>query len=46
LVNQNFNSSGLTQLIDNKLGIRVKTVGYSYSGIIRNQNMANRRNQL
>lgn len=35
-VNQSFNSSGLSQLIDNELGRRVKTVGYSYSEIFRN----------
>ena len=35
-VNNEFNTCGLTQLIDNELGARVKTVGYSYSDIIRN----------
>ncbi len=35
-VKQSFNSSGLSQLIDSELGTRVKTVGYSYSEIIRN----------
>ncbi|MCD6543706.1 MAG: hypothetical protein J7K34_04290 [Flavobacteriaceae bacterium] len=35
-VNDSFNKSGLTQLIDKELGSRVKTVGYSYSDIIRN----------
>jgi len=35
-VNQSFNKSGLSQLIDNELGQRVKTVGFSYSEIIRN----------
>ncbi len=35
-VNQSINKSGLSQLIDNKLGQRVKTVGFSYSEIIRN----------
>lgn len=34
-VNDAFNSVGLSQLIDNELGTRVKTVGYSYSEIIR-----------
>ncbi len=28
---------GISQLIDNELGTRVKTVGFSYSDIIRNQ---------
>lgn len=31
-----FNASGLKQLIDNELGSRVSTVGYSYSDIIKN----------
>jgi hypothetical protein len=31
-----FNTSGLKQLIDNELGSRVLTVGYSYSDIIKN----------
>lgn len=35
-VNHSFDKSGLTQLIDEELGTRVKTVGYSYSDIIRN----------
>lgn len=35
-VNHSFNQIGLTQLIDKELGSRVKTVGYSYSDIIRN----------
>jgi hypothetical protein len=30
-----FNTSGLKQLIDNELGSRVLTVGYSYSDIIK-----------
>ena len=34
--NHSFNKSGLTELIDTELGRRVKTVGYSYSDIIRN----------
>ena len=35
-VNQSFNKSGLSQLIDNELGQRVKSFGFSYSEIIRN----------
>jgi len=35
-VNHSFIKSGLSQLIDNELGQRVKTFGYSYSEIIRN----------
>jgi hypothetical protein len=35
-VNELFNQSGLSKLIDNELGMRVQTVGYQYSGIIRN----------
>lgn len=35
-VDQSFNKCGLSQLIDNELGQRVKTFGYSYSEIIRN----------
>ncbi len=35
-VNYTFNECGLTQLVDNELGKRVKTIGYSYSDIIRN----------
>ena len=35
-INEVFNKVGLSQLIDNKLGNRVKLVGYSYSEIIRN----------
>lgn len=35
-VNHSFNKSGLSELIDTELGRRVKTVGYSYSDIIRN----------
>lgn len=31
-----FNTCGLQQLIDNELGSRVSTVGYSYSDIIKN----------
>jgi len=36
-VNNSLNETGLSQLIDNELGARVKTVGFSYSDIIRNQ---------
>jgi len=36
-VNNSFNEKGISQLIDNELGARVKTVGFSYSDIIRNQ---------
>ena len=36
LVNHHFNKSGLSQLIDNELGIRAKTIGYQYSEIFRN----------
>jgi len=35
-VDQAFNKCGLSQHIDNELGQRVKTFGYSYSEIIRN----------
>lgn len=34
-VNDEFNAVGLSQLIDNELGSRVKTIGFSYSEIIR-----------
>lgn len=34
-VNNEFKKSGMSQLIDNEIGARVKTVGYSYSDIIR-----------
>jgi hypothetical protein len=34
-VNNEFNTSGLSQLIDNELGARVMTVGFSYSEIFR-----------
>lgn len=34
--NHSFNNVGLSQLIDNELGCRVKYAGYSYSDIIRN----------
>ena len=36
LVNYYFNKSGLSQLIDHELGIRVKYSGYQYSEILRN----------
>ena len=36
LVNYYFNRSGLSELIDNELGIRTKYIGYQYSEIIRN----------
>lgn len=36
LVNHHFNKSGMSQLIDNELGLRVKYVGYQYSEIFRN----------
>lgn len=36
LVNHEFENVGLSQLIDNELGARVKTIGYSYSDIIKN----------
>ena len=36
LVNHYFNKSGMSQLIDNELGVRVKYVGYQYSEIFRN----------
>lgn len=35
-VNNEFNNCGLSQLIDNELGQRVKTIGFSYSEIFRN----------
>ncbi len=34
--NNSFNKTGLGQLIDNELGIRVKTIGFDYSEILRN----------
>lgn len=34
--NNSFNKSGISQLIDNELGRRVKTIGFDYSEIIRN----------
>ncbi|MCK4921636.1 MAG: IS1380 family transposase [Bacteroidales bacterium] len=34
--NNSFNKSGISQLIDNELGIRVKTIGFDYSEILRN----------
>jgi len=36
-VNNSFNETGISQLIDNELGTRVKTVGFSYSDIIKTQ---------
>src|SRR5450759_3420471 len=36
-VNNSLNATGISQLIDNELGERVKTVGFSYSDIIKNQ---------
>lgn len=36
LVNYHFNKIGLSELIDNELGLRVKYVGYQYSEIFRN----------
>lgn len=36
-VNNSFNETVICQLINNELGTRVKTVGFSYSDIIRNQ---------
>ena len=35
-VNDSFNKSGMNQLIDSELGMRVKTFGYQYSEIFRN----------
>ncbi len=35
-VNYHFNKSGISELIDNELGIRSKYTGYQYSEIIRN----------
>jgi len=35
-VNNGFNEYGLSKLIDNELGIRSTTIGFSYSEIIRN----------
>ena len=36
LVNHYFNKSGMSQLVDNELGVRVKHSGYQYSEIFRN----------
>ncbi|RLD68811.1 MAG: hypothetical protein DRI95_01945 [Bacteroidetes bacterium] len=36
LVNHHFNKSGISQLIDNELGVRVKYAGFQYSEIFRN----------
>ncbi len=35
-INEEYNKSGFTQLLDNQLGIRCKPVGFSYSDIIQN----------
>jgi len=35
-VNKEFENVGMSQLIDNELGLRVKTVGFYYSDIIKN----------
>lgn len=35
-LNEEYNKSGFTQLIDNQLGIRCKPYGFSYSDIIQN----------
>jgi len=35
-VNNEFDKVGMSQLIDSELGMRVKTVGFSYSDIIKN----------
>lgn len=35
-VNNSLNTTGISQLIDNELGARVKTIGFSYSDIIKN----------
>ncbi len=34
--NHSFNKSGISQLIDNELGRRVRTSGFDYSEILRN----------
>lgn len=36
-VNNSFNETGMSQLIDKELGARVKTIGFSYSDIIKTQ---------
>ena len=36
IVNHHFNTSGMSTLIDNELGMRVKYIGYNYSEIFRN----------
>lgn len=36
LVNYHFNKSGMSQLIDDELGMRVKYIGFQYSDIFRN----------
>ena len=35
-INEDYDKSGFTQLIDNQLGIRCRPVGFSYSDIIKN----------
>lgn len=35
-LNEEYNKSGFTQLVDNQLGIRCKPYGFSYSDIIKN----------
>jgi hypothetical protein len=35
LVNDEFQSSGVQQLIDNEIGMRVSTIGYSYGKIFK-----------
>ena len=36
-VNNSLNETGLSQLIDNELGARVKAIGFPYSDIIKTQ---------
>jgi hypothetical protein len=36
-VNNSLNATGISQLIDSELGARVKTIGFSYSDIIKTQ---------
>ena len=35
-INNEFKTSGMSQLIDKELGVRVKTIGYTYSDILKN----------
>lgn len=35
-INNEFDKIGMKQLIDNELGARVKTIGFTYSNIIKN----------